>query len=567
MAFYAEQDYARNKVDYSDLSDLVDIYHYDMDIDVRSPRDKLAVRMTVKMRALSDGVRVIPFSIGESLSEYDNQRLKRQMRVQSVSSSKKQLAFAQEDWEGGVSVILPEAVSKGQTLDLEIETAGDFLRDAEFVANCFYPISNTTWYPRHGYLDRSTYEMKFLHQKKLKVATIGTRLGETDWPDGKDVTHTTYKMSEPVSLVTFALGPWERHVQQVKFENSEKTIPLEFNSVSGAALPIKESFIIAELNNSVRYFNAMFGAYPYESYSATFHPYGFGQGFPSMLMIPPADRTSKHTFAFISHETAHQWWGNIVAWRSYRDQWLSEGFAEYSGVLYTALRENKAAGKDLIEQMRDSLWLPPKTLTGNASGKLNDVGPIILGHRLSTTRTIGAYQTLIYNKGGLVLRMLHFLFTNPANADDKLFLAMMKDFVEKHRNSTASSDDFRYIANQHFPNTPIAKKYGLKDLNWFFRQWVYGTDVPSYQIEYSIQTNPDGTFLVSGDVIQQNVGEGWFMPIPVAFDFGGGQASVGTIPAHGPKTPFQIKLPMKPSKMEIDPAKWVLAEKVTVKQK
>ena len=40
----------------------------------------------------------------------------------------------------------------------------------------------------------------------------------------------------------------------------------------------------------------------------------------------------------MSHETAHQWWGNIVAWRSYRDQWLSEGFAEYSGVLYTAIR-------------------------------------------------------------------------------------------------------------------------------------------------------------------------------------------------------------------------------------
>ncbi len=54
-----------------------------------------------------------------------------------------------------------------------------------------------------------------------------------------------------------------------------------------------------------------------------------------MLLMPKADMATKHTYRFIAHETAHQWWGNIVAWRSYRDQWLSEGFAEYSGILYT----------------------------------------------------------------------------------------------------------------------------------------------------------------------------------------------------------------------------------------
>ena len=46
-------------------------------------------------------------------------------------------------------------------------------------------------------------------------------------------------------------------------------------------------------------------------------------------------------------------------------------------------------------------------------GKLADVGPIILGHRLNTSKTFGAYQALIYNKGALVLRMLHFLMSNP----------------------------------------------------------------------------------------------------------------------------------------------------------
>ena len=75
-----------------------------------------------------------------------------------------------------------------------------------------------------------------------------------------------------------------------------------------------------------------------------------------MMMLPPADVEDKHAHAFIAHETGHQWWGNIVAWRSYRDQWLSEGFAEYSGILYAGKRdrERDKAAADLIREGREA---------------------------------------------------------------------------------------------------------------------------------------------------------------------------------------------------------------------
>ncbi len=565
LAFYSESDYAQRVAAYSDTHDLIDVEHYNMDIDLRSPRSKLGLRAKLRIKSLTNGLSAIPFVIGESLGEYEDARLKRQMRVKAVRQGQTEIPYIQEDWEGGLTVVLPKALAANETVELEFDIEGDFLRDGVIISNCSYPISNTAWYPRHGYLDRSTYDLRFLHAKKLKIATVGSRISEAEWPEDKNVTATQYKMTQPVALVTFALGPWERHSETVKFEGTDKSIPLEFNSVTGAALPIKESFILAELNNNVRYFNAMFGAYPYDTYSATFHPFGFGQGFPSMLMIPPADRTSKYTYAFISHETAHQWWGNIVAWRSYRDQWLSEGFAEYSGVLYTTVRDSKGAGRSLIDEMRTSLKEAPRTVTGVGSGKLNDVGPIILGHRLNTSKTLGAYQTLIYNKGALVLRMLHFLLSDPATGDDKAFFAMMKDFVEKYRNGSASTDDFSSVAGTHFANSPLGRKYGLKDLNWFFSQWVYNSELPSYQIEYSVQNNPDGTFLVTGNVLQSNVSNTFFMPIPVTFNFGGDRVANGTIHAYGPSTPIQLKFPMKPEKLEIDPNKWILTEKVSVK--
>src|SRR5205814_10098636 len=104
----------------------------------------------------------------------------------------------------------------------------------------------------------------------------------------------------------------------------------------------KEDFVLAELNNCVRYFSLLFGKYPYPVFRAAFHPFDYGQGFPTMLMIPGTDEATMYTYQFIAHETSHQWWGDSVLWRSYRDQWLSEGFAEYSGFLYAD------AGPDLF---------------------------------------------------------------------------------------------------------------------------------------------------------------------------------------------------------------------------
>ena len=274
--------------------------------------------------------------------------------------------------------------------------------DAETVSDCHYPRSNTTWYPRHGYLDRATFDLTYRHPKRLHIASVGMRLSEEPDPEDKDSLITKYGMQYPVALVTFALGPFERHKEIVKWEKGGEPIPPEFNSLPGSYAAIKEDFILAELSNSIRYFSVLFGKYPYPVFGAAFHPFNFGQGFPTLLMIPGADRASKYTYRFIAHETAHQWWGNVVAWRSYRDQWLSEGFAEYSGILYAGVRDGTGARDDLLGELRASLKRPPETTEGLGKGKLVDVGPLVLGHRLSTSKTVNAYQTLIYNKGALV---------------------------------------------------------------------------------------------------------------------------------------------------------------------
>ena len=492
-------------------------------------------------------------------------RLKKQMRVTSVRNGGVDLPWVQEDWEAGFTVFLPEAMKAKEKLELNVSLEGDYMRDTDFVESCFYPRSNTSWFPRHGYLDRATFDLTFRHPKKFRIASAGARTSETLDPEDKDTIISKYMMDLPVAFVTFALGPFKRHNESIKWESGRAPIPLEFNSVAGDILPIKEDFIMAELSNSVRYFTVLFGQYPYPTFGAAFHPFGFGQGIATMLMIPPTDRASKHTYRFIAHETAHQWWGNIVSWRSYRDQWLSEGFAEYSGILYTGLRDSQGAKNELLDRLRSSLKNPPYTTTGIGKGRLVDVGPIILGHRLSTEKTQNAYGTLIYNKGALVLRMLHFMFTDPNTGNDKAFFTMMTDFVERHRNSNASSDDFRAVANEHFASSPIAQRWGMKHLNWLFSQAVYQTAYPSYEMRYKIEDQPDGKALVTGTIVQKDAPDNWVMVLPVRFSFGDKQHASGTVLVQGPSSPFSIRLPMRPKNVELDPDRFILAEGISTK--
>lgn len=560
MAFYALENYASNYVDFSDSMNMIDVASYRMEIDLRAPRSRLGLRTKISLKSRLGNLRAVPFSIGDTLGEFRDYRLEKQMRIKTVKLGVEAVEVVQEDWEGAMTVFLPRPLKKGEDVELEFDLEGDFIQQPLSIPQAaHYPLSNDSWFPTHGYLDRATFDMTFLHSKKLKVAAMGTRESEQISPDDSNVMVTTYRIKQPVSFVTFALAGFLRKSETIKWENGDPPTLLEYSSVDFER--IDEKFVLTELNNAVRYFQALFGKYPYDTYGAAHHPFPNGQGFPSLILIPNASGANKYNYLFIAHETAHQWWGNAVAWRSYRDLWLSEGFAEYSALLYTAVRKDQQASLNFLEDKRKSLTRTPQTRDGVGKGRIHEVGPLILGHRLHTSKTQGAYGPLIYNKGALVLRMLHFLFTDPQTGSGDEFFALMKAFVERHRNGFASTEDFMAIANERFPSTPLARKYQLRDLNWFFRQWVYETSLPSYTLEYSLKDQPDGSCIVSGTILQENTPPSWAMILPIKFSIGKKSEALTTVAAVGPQSQFNLKLPQRPDKVELDPHNWVLSEK------
>jgi hypothetical protein len=565
MAFYGLDDYQRGRVQYSDAFDLVAVRRYTMQIDVRDPTKVVKTEVRMDIESAVGGLRAVPLMINESLPEYESVRLKKAMRLKAARfADGAALQAVQEDWEGGVTLFLPAPRAARESFSVVMEFAGDFLYDSPLIGNCYYPRASSGWYPRHGYLSRSTFDLTFRHRKKYRVASAGIRVREEKASDNDGDMITEWKIDYPVALVSFGIGSFEPHTETMK--RKEGDLSVTFFSVPGWLLAIKEDFVVAELQNCLGFFSALFGPYPYPSFAAVYHPRPYGQGLPSLLLLPRSDYAVKHTYAFIAHETSHQWWGDIVAWRSYRDQWLSEGFAEYSGVLYTGVRDKGKSRKELVQEMRDSLLAPPITQTGIGRGHVADIGPLIAGHRLITRESENAYNTLIYNKGALVLRMIHFLFTDPQTGNDKAFYDMMGDFVRRQYNGWATTESFLQVASEHFARTPIAQKYRLKDLNWFFAEWVFQAHLPTYRLEYRIERQPDGSVMLKGTLYQENAPEAWFLPLPLVLRFGKDQSARGTVLANGPKAPVAIKLPGRPTEVELDPDMWVLSEKTSARE-
>ena len=569
LAFYSNEDYAKGVVPYSDTYNLVDTDKYTLDLDLLEPQKVLGLVAKLNLTSRVRDLRFISFAVGEGLSIYDDERRKKQLRIRSASlSDGTPLTFFQEPWEEGFSVVLPKAVTTGEHLALNLDLKGDFMMESPSTEQTYFPRTTTTWYPRHGYLGRSRFDVTMLHRKKDRVVSIGEMIKEAPAPGSKDNVLTEFHLEQPIGLLTFAVGPYEIHKDVAK-EDSGKSLPLEFYSMPGGRAVIKEDFILAEMNNSVRFFSKMFGEYPYPLFRAVYHPFNFGQGFPTTIMIPAADRASFRTYSFIAHETSHQWWGDMVLWRSYRDQWLSEGFAEYSGMLYVQLRDKTTSEKELIQRARDELKMPPSTLTGIGRGRLVDVGPLVMGHRLESRETGGAYTALTYEKGALVLRMLHFLFTDPQTGDGTAFFDLMRDFVARYKDSTATTEQFFAVANEHLKTTRLAQKYGYTDLEWFYRQWVTQTYLPSYELSYHIEPDSAGGSVLKGELLQKGLPENekWFMPVPLLLHFQGGKTARGTVAVLGPRTSISLKLPQTPERVELDPELWILSDKTsTTKQ-
>jgi hypothetical protein len=585
-AFHREEEYKQGTASSAEDNRLIDITHHEIDAAIKGTRLAATDRLT--FRNLRAGTRVVPFDLFGPL---------RVRRVQDADGN--DLNFVQEDKneDSDFGVIMPKPLEEGKTYQISVQYDGtDALRDSG--GGNFILIPRSTWYPGNANVlfaeDRATFDMTFRYPKAYTF--VGT--GAPTAPDAREGDLAVAKWSSgPTELAVagFNYGlfkkkvindkdtgydvefyantevPGEIRAIQQQIEQAESRGGSTMTTLGMVSTTKMADSALADAQNATRIYNIFFGKLPYTRIAMSQQPAGFfGQAWPTLVYMPYLayiDTTQRNqllgtrggtdTFwRYVApHEIAHQWWGHIIGWDSYHDQWMSEGFAEFSASLYVQIIRGDEKFVDFWEDLRK---LVIESTPATKDRKPYTVGPVTQGYRLNSGKTGGVARRLIYPKGAYILHMLRMMMQQHGRAGDARFQAMMQDFVKTHFNQDVSTEDFKAIVEKHM--TPEMNLDGTGKMDWFFNEWVYGMQVPAYKFEYKLTSGNT----LNAKVTQSGVTDDFKMLVPIYVDMGKGWSRLGSARMIG-NTTVEIKdmlLPAAPKRVAVCAMNDVLATSI-----
>ena len=399
--------------------------------------------------------------------------------------------------------------------------------------------TSTGWYPQPEGRHRAPFDLTFHVPSQYHLVSVGEQVS-SQTRDG--VTTSRWRTGRPIHNASFVLGlfdeetfgaPGAPQVSALMFRGRPDPIRVRFGDmqvVSGARMDRR---VAADAARALDFFSKVFGPPPVPGIAVAEQPDAKGEAFPGLIQITWTPFWGRNVVAedavFRAHEVAHQWWGYGVDFRSYHDHWLSEGFADFSGLWY--LQQSLGDTKGYLAVL--DAWR--EQILEDLSYKPSDAppaGPIWLGYRSARVEVPEDYALIVYKKGAWVLHMLRSLLVDLDTGNDERFAGLMRDFYARHEGRTATTEDFRRVA----------QRYAGEDLGWFFDQWVYGTDVPTYRFAYRTERLPDGHYQVTCRVEQRGVPEGFHMPVPIGIDFGGGKIARVRVDVKGARSEFALPL-------------------------
>ena len=528
-------------------------------------------RAKTDFTAQLEGVRVVPFNLFRTL------------RVRSVKSQDGQpLAFIQEDKndDADFSVVLPKALAAGEHFTVTTEYEGKEAVVNEGAGN-YFPVARMNWYPNNpggSFGEYASYDMTFRIPKGMQIAATGVRLSDTN-QGGQNV--TTWKSEAPQTVAGFSYGRFK--IEEGKLEKPQYLIQSYANqespdwvnglqhAASGDDLPTMGGHqsevalgtmsttglnkkALAEGQLAVQVYTEYFGPSMFTHMQLTQQSAcNFGQSWPELVWIPICyyfDTTVRHQLGMdwgdrgywkvvTPHEVAHQWWGHTVGFSSGRDQWMSEGFSDMSASLYLTLIEKNP--KKFLTFWNDERELLLEK--GPEGFRAIDAGPLTMGYRTSNSRTgFDTARRLIYPKGAYVLHMIRMMM-HDRQKGDQLFKETMQDFVKTYTGKAATTEDFKAIVEKHM--SPEMDLEGNHRMDWFFNEYVYGTQLPSYSFSSAFDTGADGDVVMSLKVTQSGVDDHFRMLVPIYLELAEGNiVFLGRARIAG-NTSIDQKVPLK----------------------
>jgi hypothetical protein len=554
--------------------------------------NSLDATTTVGLRAETGGERLLIFQLSRALNveTVTDDRGDSLVFFQNEGMSPQERSVHGNDY---LQVVLPEVPLPGHEFNLHFRYRGGVIQDAG--NGVLFVGARESWYPHLGDTsDFAGYDLKLRWPRQLRLVATGAKIEEHEEGEFR-VGH--WRTDKPVPVAGFNLGeyafaslPSEKHSVDVYANrqleeslrshlaarepdsftsfpspfgvpsaNAEMAVPLVPPSPADALKQLGQ-----QIDSSIRFYETFSGPFPFRTLSVSQIPGSFGQGWPGLLylstysFLPPeaqhraglSSANQEHFTDLVPfHEVAHQWWGNIVGWSSYRDQWIDEAIASYLALLF--------ADSQKLPDHKLRLWLQRyrKQLaekSPHSDVPVADLGALTLGSRLNSSRSPNGFEQVIYGKGAWVIHMLREMLRQPGSKNpDERFTALLQSLATKYAYRALSTEDL-----QHEVEVVMTPAMDLEDghsMEWFFEQWVRGTGIPHYRVEFSVHHNEKGN-LVRGKLFQTGVPRSFLARVPLYASAGAGHGvSLGTVVASGSETSFQFLAPDAPRRILIDP--------------
>jgi len=284
-------------------------------------------------------------------------------------------------------------------LDLTVSMSGGII---ERVRDYTILKTSLDWIPAHSYSQKALYDITFSYPSSMSLLSLGKQesISTTD-----RTTTSRWATSVANTNNSFHLGLFKSRELETTKETPSAT--LHYNTID------QVDAVASDIQQSLLFYTRLFGQLEIKHLNATELPGTHGEAFPGLLHLSSyafvrADNAATDDFfgeQFTSHEVAHQWWGITVKPRTYRDRWISEGFAEYSCLRYSQLaaKEGQKFFRLLDEYRKQIMGFGKKAIGKNLAPP-----PVELGHRVSDGAGMsgGAYNAFVYYKGAWVLHML-----------------------------------------------------------------------------------------------------------------------------------------------------------------
>jgi len=578
----------------SEVASEIDVLSYRIDTTITAGGD-LTATTRMSLLARRAGERVLGFHLTPSL------------RLSDVRFEGRSIPFFQhpapETREGGTTdrfvVVLPRPTAEAEGLGLEFDYSGHVL---ERRGNGVYYVSERIlWYPHAGVLDPARYDLTFHFPRDNVLVATGQLSGE--WEDG-GLRHSAWTSGGEFVVAGFNYGDFSVESDEsgavpiyVHVNNEVETVFEELSARravntesalsvlqsrwgwrgtarSRPVMPDYDLFstrrlaanVVRQVRSIVEFFSPRLGGYPFDRLSVSQFPVAFSQGWPSLLYVSTVaffdteqrarlnlDRSDDRlqTDYVLAHEIAHQWFGNSVSWRSYRDQWIGEGFSNYLALLYL----DEAGGRGRSGAMLEALQR--RLLSVSGSGEVyDDNGPVWLGQRLATSSVPEGYEETIYPKATWIVHMLRMLMRDESGNFDDRFFFMVREYLDEFAGGSATTWDLKAVSERYM--TDRMDLDGDGTLDWFFDQWVFGTGVPEYALSYEVAPEAAGRFSVKGTISDRQMLD-FRVPLPVYARTPAGELRyIDDVVVSGRQADFDLGLDYRPVQVLLDPYRTVL---------